>query len=321
MKKWIKFLIPLTVLLSTIVYAVSKSDIEKAKIESWISNSSTGSLNAPVSGPGSVPIGGMVAVMPNIQASDAWQPPASGVIKDGFMRADGHTITAQNVTDGSKLRAGTVLPSMTAKYPRGNTTSGTTGGANTYTPVGTNAVSNVPASGLSFSGSPATYSVSVPGHYHGMGTGANLSVDINHDHPNTAVSGAVVPYSGSTSAWVSGGGVVTFVGGGASGTIAVSGGLGTWGKEWTVTSNINHGHSWSGSVDLPALGVTAKTPTGSIGLVTGGSNGNAAFSASGTNTPSGSITGTATAAAQAFTGTQGNNEPAYVETVWVIRVK
>ena len=82
--------------------------------------------------PGMVPVGGMVTVMPNIQGTDAWQPPATGVIKDGFMRADGHIITAQNVTDGSKLRAGTTLPNMIAKFPRGNTTSGTTGGNNTF---------------------------------------------------------------------------------------------------------------------------------------------------------------------------------------------
>jgi hypothetical protein len=61
--------------------------------------------------------------------------------------------------------------------------------------------------------------------------------------------------------------------------------------------------------------------SGYIGLVTGGVDGNTAQTASGSNTPAGTIAGTATAAAQAFTGTQGNNEPAYVEVVWVIRVK
>lgn len=81
-------------------------------------------------GPGTIPLGGMVAVMPNIDVLKAWQPPATGVIKDGFMRADGVTISASHVALGCKLTVGTVLPNMVAKYPKGGTTSGTTGGAN-----------------------------------------------------------------------------------------------------------------------------------------------------------------------------------------------
>ncbi len=75
--------------------------------------------------PGYVPIGGMVAVMPTIAtgAGEAWQPPATGVIKDGFMRADGHQITAGNVTAGSKIPLNTYLPDMVAMMPRGATAS------------------------------------------------------------------------------------------------------------------------------------------------------------------------------------------------------
>jgi hypothetical protein len=62
-------------------------------------------------------------------------------------------------------------------------------------------------------------------------------------------------------------------------------------------------------------GAHTHTVTGTVGLVTGGQNGNAAFGASGTNTPSGSVS------QPSFTGTSGNNEPAYLEVVYVIRVK
>jgi hypothetical protein len=101
-----------------------------------------------------VPVGGMVAVMPSTHAN-AWQPPASGAIKDGFMRADGATISAQNVTDGSVFPQGTVLPNMVGSFPKGATTTGTATAAQklvasnipqvstTYTPAGTNAASSI----------------------------------------------------------------------------------------------------------------------------------------------------------------------------------
>ena len=73
-------------------------------------------------GPGSVPIGGMVAVMPTIGAA-TWQPPATGAIKDGFMRADGHQITAANVSAGSIIPEGVYLPNMVSMIARGGTAS------------------------------------------------------------------------------------------------------------------------------------------------------------------------------------------------------
>lgn len=87
--------------------------------------------------PGQVPIGGMVAVMPSTHAN-VWQPPATGAIKDGFMRADGHTITAQNVTDGSLIPEGISLPNMVDRFTRGTAaTSGTALGSDSVTPTGT----------------------------------------------------------------------------------------------------------------------------------------------------------------------------------------
>jgi hypothetical protein len=79
-----------------------------------------------ITGPGSVPIGGMVAVMPHVSGS--WQPPASGAVKDGFMRADGSV-----VSDGDSPLNGQTLPNMTGNtYARGDiTSSSVSGGANT----------------------------------------------------------------------------------------------------------------------------------------------------------------------------------------------
>jgi hypothetical protein len=100
------------------------------------------SLNAP----GVVPIGGMVAVMPSTHAN-AWQPPASGVIKDGFMLADGSAVPS---CSDCILPTGTVLPNMVGSFPKGSSsTSGTATTAQklvatnipqintSYTPTGT----------------------------------------------------------------------------------------------------------------------------------------------------------------------------------------
>ena len=327
-------------------------------------------------GPGSVPLGCMIVAMPSIDVANSWQPPLSGTIKDGFMRADGTIINAGHISQGCLLAVGTVLPNMIQKYPRGNTTSGATGGSNTFTPAGTNATSNVaasgltfsgtginpsttlaaagsftdsvsvPASGLTFSGTSTSYSVSVPAHYHGMGTGADLNIT---GSGSTTVTGTVGGTDGTHTH------TLTYrdqVVGASAGTTAVQMQVSAANNLQSITNVISttssgHGHGFS--LSAPNHTHANTNFSGSIGLVTGGQNGNLAISASGSNTPSGtiagtatgtgtatsrsswftsttytpsgSITGTATAAAQAFTGTPASSEPAYVEVVWVIRVK
>lgn len=294
-------------------------------------------LNATMSGVslvGSVPIGGMVAVNPTMQASDAWQPPATGVIKDGFMRADGHTITAQNVTDGSMLRAGTILPNMVTKYPRGNTTSGSTGGANTQ-------ASNV------IVGNHATLALSdhnaidiahghgftnpyVPSHYHTLSTSNTFSVSISHDHANQNFTSSgqsqnhthlSYPASGAGSSWWGIG-------------LSISGNNAPSGTAWAQTGGVSQDHTHTISVDI---GNYTGSSTASSGLVsgnignTGGCNGDAGNTC---QTTGGSVTSLGTTNksisshsfsqnidAHSVTNNAVNNEPAYVEVVWVIRVK
>jgi len=240
-----------------------------------------------VQGPGSVPVGGMVTVMPNIDVANTWQPPATGVIKDGFMRADGTTITSAHKGLGCKLAVGTVLPNMVQKYPRGNTTSGAAGGANTQ-------ASNVTIANHVFT-QPSAHGItqptfSVPAHYHGRGT-LGASAD-----GNTVNADSVMRPSG----------------GAASSMKMVAddrwsdGNFYNWGSVTIPLSN--HGHS--------------VTLTGSIGATTGGSNGDAAFGAS--RTTDVALTNNHTGGgvdAHAVTNSAVNNEPAYVEVVWVIRVK
>lgn len=240
------------------------------------------------SAPGSVPIGGMVAVMPTMQATDTWQPPATGAIKDGFMRADGHTITAQNVTDGSLLRVGTVLPNMVQKYPRGNTTSGTTGGANTQ------------ASSVTF----ASQSINTTGG----------SASFNKNVMNSDANAPIVGWSGYDPNRVDGGGDPN------PGNIVTP----------NITSGINIGSkilpSGTGYSQTDPLQTTysvfgsgvyteGTTITSAYALVSPLQTWNSSTVSTSFSNPSfnqSSLTPTNTAV---------NNEPAYTEVVWVIRVK
>ena len=311
MKKLILFL----ALFATQGFAVDR--IISAPSGNLVLNAKSGSkiviekeIESKIQSPGFVPIGGMVAVMPNIQGTDAWQPPATGVIKDGFMRADGHTITAQNVADGSKLRAGTVLPNMTGgKYPRGNTTSGTTGGANTVT-LAANQIPQL--SGTFTSGNQSadhTHTGTTGGHsadHSHSGTtgtvssdhvhgGSTSGVSVNHVHSigYRTISSAKPPYDDG----------YTFKGidhtAGNTGVYSTSGFSADHSHSFTtggISANHNHGFSTGGvsanhTHSFTSNGVSANH-THSTGVTLGYASPSAV-----------------------------NNEPAYVETVWVIRVK
>lgn len=253
-----------------LMYAPSGNLVLDAKVGSVVKVNKTLRVDnitnlAGTSGaPGMVPVGGLVAVMPNTHAN-AWQPPAMGAIKDGFMRADGAVVPT---CADCVIPTGTATPNMVTRFLKGSTTSGTTDGSPTK---------------------------NLPAHYHGMGTGATLSVSIDHDHPSTGLSSGSAatdgahthPISFSPSQPISAAGAGTWQnsGGGAGQLVSA-----------TATSSGSHSHSVSGSTDLPNF-TGSKTPTGIIGLVTGGCDGNSGSSCS------------------------INVEPAYMETVWIIRVK
>jgi len=124
--------------------------------------------SASVDGPGMVPLGGMVAIMPHLAGS--WQPPASGQIKDGFMLADGHIVTAKNVAGGCAFAEGTTLPDMVNRFARGETNSGSIGCQDSFM------VSNANIAQVSLAVSEG-------------------SVDIDHDHPATNVIGGTHEHS------------------------------------------------------------------------------------------------------------------------------
>jgi hypothetical protein len=249
----------------------------------------SGNFSVAGNGQGIVPLGAVIAMTTGITGSMA--VPASGSASFGWQRADGVAIAG-----GSTLSGNT--PNLSGSvFLRGATTYGGTGGSNTYTPAGTNSTSNVPASGLGFSGSSTSYSVSVPGHYHGVGTLTNSTTGLP--------SGATSCIDGSTRN--------THI----TQPPQTGNANGVWATTASLAASIVNAYPADAGIYMPPH---THSISGNAGN-TGGPNGDGAFTASGNNTPSGSITGTATAAAQIFTGTPGNNEPSYINVIYLMRVK
>jgi hypothetical protein len=298
---------------------------------------STNTINANAFfGAGAVPIGGMVTVMPTFNVN-CWQPPATGVVKDGFMRADGGTVPA-----GCVIPVGTVLPNMITKYPRGNTTSGTTGGANTVTL----AANQIPQLSSSFtSGNQSTdhtHTATTGGqsanHTHTATTGGQ---SVNHSH--TITTGGIsanhthnfsTGYMNTNTQHDHG---VQNVDGRSIGSDEADGtnfvrswysrvGADAYNKSaWnTTTTNINHLHSGSTgwvSADHSHSGTTSgfsADHTHSLGTSGYSADHSHSLTTSGMNV---SHTHTTTVTLGAASPVAVNNEPAYVEVVWVIRVK
>lgn len=155
---------------------------------------------------GVVPLGGLIPVIPSTHAN-AWTPPASGVIKDGFMRADGTLISAGNVSAGCVLPQGTALPDMTLRYMKGNSASGTvlattfnslTISSNTALPTisTTNATTNTSsahthsmAHGHSTSGTQSAQHNHTANSHNHAGNWYTAAANANHTHSGTSTSG------------------------------------------------------------------------------------------------------------------------------------
>ena len=300
MKKYA--LIPLIVLVALFAgagkYKISKVGQPDVYVPTLDSDAKTLTVEN-ITGPGSVPIGGMVAVMPNIDASNAWQPPSSGVIKDGFMRADGVTIAASHRNAGCKLAVGTKLPNMVNSYPRGNTTStdGTTGtgGANTQAGSTTIDAHSITQPGISNHALAANNIPQVTGSYTPTGyndasaisSGAASSSGSNHSHQIAHSTAGGFP---SPSPYV----------------LRESNAYGAANSTSPNTqSDGGHSHTVTGTANAQAFhGYAATIYVGTVGPT--------AVTHSMTNVGVGNHT---------LTDNAVNNEPAYVETVWVIRVK
>lgn len=162
------------------------------------------------------------------------------------------------------------VPDLRRRYPAGKGTSDTLGNAEGGTKAGT-----------AYASRTMSHTHTVKAHYHGMGTGATLSVDISHTHSSgSAVSGSIggagdgvhrhsIP-NRSGNANVGNASVVYVLRGGDTGQ------GGSTGATLAGTDEGGHSHTFSLTAAGQTLSSTPKTPTGTIGLVTGGVDGNTA---------------------------------------------
>lgn len=171
------------------------------------------------------------------------------------------------------------LPDLSRRVPVGTGTSDTLGNTEGGNKAGT-----------AYASRTTTHVHTVKKHYHGMGTGATLSVDISHSHTSSGgtITGTIGGSDGTHTHTITDPGHIHAIDRRASATAfgnaiaaafpTTSGSLGTFNAVSNTTgitvnnsasSGHGHGHNLTAS-----LGATGKTPTGTIGLVTGGENGN-----------------------------------------------
>jgi hypothetical protein len=129
-----------------------------------------GNFQAAGNAPGVVPLGAIIAMTTGL--SGAMAIPASGVVSNGYMRADGTAIPASNAVSGT-------APDLSGSiYLRGSTSYGGTGGTNNTTlsdvnlPPHFHSISHDHAS-VTSTGMSAnlthSHGITDPGHYHNEG--------------------------------------------------------------------------------------------------------------------------------------------------------
>jgi microcystin-dependent protein len=234
--------------------------------------------------------------------------------------------TAYGIGDGSTTFG---LPDLRGKAPFGLS------GSAPFTPIGTTGGSSAAVTPTISAGSLAVdiaafalpnHTHSIPAHYHGMGTGATLAIpastyntgsEASHTHSIDPAS-TTTSSNGSHTHWISGGPRDDGNGSGAGSNGQM---YGLWADAGTYNAadpnyaygrntlaNGAHTHTLDIAAFTSAAGsshlhsIPAMTPTGLIGLVTGGVNGNAAMtsgnpSATNIDPPSTAVTGSGTSSA------------------------
>lgn len=240
---------------------------------------------------GRIPLGAIIGFAANVHVDHTYP---SGVIKNGMVRCDGQTFISLGTGKYNPIFTGS-LPNLTGnRFLLGSTIIGDTGGLDTVNATHTHTITTGFGLSGSWVGTSASYTVSVPAHYHNTGGGTYSNGHSSHSH----TFGAATINVASDSA--GGGGVVSG---------SVSGGPTTIATTTASSVSTDHG-SW--------------TAFAGSGLH---SNGNAAMSASGTFTPNGTVSGSFTNPTLTTGGMVGTidfasveNKPQYVSCIFVMRV-
>lgn len=227
-----------------------------------------GNFQAAGNAPGVVPLGAIIAMTSGL--TGAMAIPASGVVSNGYMRADGTAIPANNTVSGTPPNLSTSI------FLRGATTfSGTGGGtlsaanipqiSTSYTPAGSVDISHTHGSS-SVTGTVDSNALGT--HTHGLGS-VGTSNPGNHNHGLGSSQNININGVGSLS-----GGVYQTGGTGFFFTTTVTEG----GHTHTLTGSMDaspsltHGHTFSsGSAAGQTLGATSKSLTGTLATITVGS--------------------------------------------------
>lgn len=291
-------------------------------------------ITGNLSGRGVVPIG---AVVPVFSIAGGFSIPASGVVSNGWMRADGAAVPAAQV-----VTAGTLTPNLSDnRFIMGATTSGTTGGANSIIPAGT-------VSAPAFTGTAVARNTWFQsGNYTPAGyttlpniTSTSLTADLTHGHSVAIHSHSISEHRHRWATNVGGGGISTW----PNDTTSDSS-LTIWTEqgpsavdniqEWSV-DQLGFSNSWftgngrfNGGNTLNSTGGSSASTFTNLGILdfshahgyttttpslTGSAVAYNSWSAAGNYTPSGSVS------APTFSGTSFDNRPLYVSAIYLIRV-
>jgi hypothetical protein len=205
-----------------------------------------GNFQAAGNAPGVVPLGAIIAMTSGL--TGAMAIPASGVVSNGYMRADGTAIPANNAVSGTS-------PNLSGSiYLRGSTTYGGTGGANTKNI----SASNVPALTITGSNSASFVSGSIDNtnlsHTHTYSGNTNTT-DINHQHSGSGLTVGVYASGSNNGMWHSNASAAVAAGdgGGPTNNKGIDGST-SFGQNWV--NGPSHLHGYSGTTDGASVGMS-----------------------------------------------------------------
>jgi hypothetical protein len=198
-----------------------------------------GNFESAGNAPGVVPLGAIIAMTSGL--TGAMAIPASGIVSNGYMRADGTAIPANNAVSGTP-------PDLTGSvFLRGAATYGGTGGGSATLVAG-----NIPQVSTSYT--PAG------------------SVDISHSHTSSTVSGTVGGSDGTHTH------SHNYGANNNANTTNMSVNVENLGTRSDVLSGGGHGHGFSLSAAGQTLGATSKSLTGTLATITVGNASPTSFS-------------------------------------------
>ena len=267
---------------------------------------------------GAVPIGGVIAVFDNSVLAGAITLPASGVVQDGWMLADGAAVPA-----GQTINEAVTLPDLTDdRFIMGDTVASLTGaGANSFNTGTASATWSSTTVNTSFTQpsfnktvmntnqSDHNHSISAPAHHHNIGTHHHFVGQRNNDATNPRIMGWVNSTGsgiGPSEIMVAGGALDIDAGTGPRDSWNIGAGFAPFNNATWRTSEANGGVTESGGGGSGSSGGETAVWTSATVNTTGGA---ASFNKNVMNTNQ-----------TAHSHAVSDSRPKYLSAVYLIRV-